>query len=415
MYNKLSWLKIIATLGLVCTGLDVNADNWPGWRGPNQNGISSESDVPLEWSESKNVRWKISIPGVGHSSPIVWNDAIFVTTAMVEQQTRHLLKIDRETGEILWNRLIATAPIEVMHRDNTPASATPITDGQHVFVAFSVEDKILVASLDFAGQFVWQTNPGTFLSQHGFCTNLVLDGDRLLLSGLQDGEDAFVAALDKSTGKTLWKVPRPRKTRSFSTPCLCEIDDRPALLLSGGEQTIAYDRTNGETLFELEGPAEKTVSSIVCCPDSKLAFVCGGRDNKFYAIELSHPSAAQPTKRIVWQSNKALPYMTSPLTDNGLLHVLSDEGVYRCYRAETGEVLKELRAVGPTRASMVSTPERIYIMAESGRTTVIANDASWNVLARNEIGEDVVASPAISNGDLFIRSKSSLLLIRELK
>ncbi|MCC6511094.1 MAG: PQQ-binding-like beta-propeller repeat protein, partial [Pirellulaceae bacterium] len=265
---------------------NVLADNWPGWRGPLQNGVSQETKVPTVWSKSQNVRWQVDIPGTGHSSPIVWDDAIFVTTSMPGDLTRHVLRVQRETGAVLWNKQVATSPIETMHRDNSPASSTPLTDGKRVYACFCVDGRLMVTALSMQGETVWTAYPGTFQSQHGFCTALVTDGQHLFVSGLQDGADAFVAALDCQTGETTWKVKRPHAIRSYSTPCLCEIDRQPALLLSGADQTIAYHRSTGATLWELAGPSEKTVSSIVVSQVDQLAFVCGGRDKKFFAIRL---------------------------------------------------------------------------------------------------------------------------------
>ncbi len=191
------------------------------------------------------------------------------------------------------------------------------------------------------------------------------------------------------------------------------------MLLSGAEQTVAYNRITGREIFKFQGPASKTVSSIVACPEDQLAFVCGGRDNQFVAVKLcvedetTNPDTTQDSQsRIAWRVNKAIPYMTSPLASHGLLHVLSDEGVYSCFRSKDGELLQQRRAVGPVKASMVATQDRIYINEVSGKTTVIANDSSWTVLATNEIEGEVVASPAFSNGDVVLRTRDSLLLIR---
>ncbi|MEM8736231.1 MAG: PQQ-binding-like beta-propeller repeat protein [Planctomycetota bacterium] len=390
----------------------LHAENWPCWRGPTHDGISTEQGVPLRWSPTENVLWKTPIVGIGHSSPVVWEDHLFVTSCITEELSRVLYCVERETGEIRWQRVVAKCPIEKMHRDNTPASATPATDGQHVFVAFQVNDEIQVTAYDFDGNLAWQVAPGSFESRHGFCTSLVLDEEKLFVSGLQDGPDAFVAALNKGSGETIWKVEREEKVRSFSSPFLCTVGETPALLLSGANQTIAYDRESGATLRMVPGPAAKTVSSIVRCPESNLAFVCGGRDNHFFALSLDSETVSSAGD-YVWTSSKGIPYMTSPLVYNGNVHVLSDEGIYRCYRAVDGEVLKEKRPVGAVRASMVATEDHIFVTEKSGKTTVITNDSNWNVVAENELDEGVLASAAISNGDLIFRTTNHLVLIRD--
>ena len=395
-------------------GTVARAENWPTWRGPNHNGISSESNVPLTWSPKKNILWKTMIPGVGHSSPIVWEDKLFVTTCVVEDLSRRLLCIDRETGDIQWSKTVATSPIEQMHRDNTPASATPVTNGEHVFVTFQVDGQIQVSAYTFDGQHSWTTFPGDFQSRHGFCTSLVLENEKMFVSGLQDGPTAFVSALDPLTGETIWRTPRRDHVRSFSSPLPCTVDGQRAILLSGANQTVAYEQSTGKILWEAEGPAEKTVSSIVTCPDAKLAFVCGGRDDGFLALPIGgQHSLGTPGPKSAWSLKRGLPYMTSPLASNGNLHIFSDDGIYRCYDSKNGKVLNELRPLGPVRASMVATSDHIYITEKSGKTTVIKNDSSWTVEAENEIGEEVFASAAISNGDFILRSENHLVLIRE--
>ncbi len=397
--------------GLLLAGsiaLQLRAENWPGWRGPDGDGHTKEVNLPVSWSATENVLWKIPVAGSGHSSPIVWEQAVFVTTCYTDTLSRRLLKINRDTGKVLWDREIAVSPIEEMHRDNSPASATPVTDGERVYVAFLVNGELEVSAIDFAGEKVWTKRVGTFEASHGFCSNLVLEGERIFLSGLQDGPDAFVAALNKLSGEVVWKVPRTKRVRSYSTPLVCSIHGRPAVLLSGAEQTAAYELSTGKTIWELDGPGSKTVSSIVTCKVSDLAFICGGRDNQFFAVEMNpHQAAVSSPPTIAWKAIKGIPYMTSPLLSKGKLHVLSDEGIYRCYDPASGKVLNEVRAVGAIQASMVANRDFIYITEMSGRTTVVKNDENWTVVAKNDLNERVISSLAVSEGTIFIRTAES--------
>jgi outer membrane protein assembly factor BamB len=185
------------------------------------------------------------------------------------------------------------------------------------------------------------------------------------------------------------------------------------VLLSGAEQTIAYDRATGKTLWEIEGPGSKTVSSLVVSSADDIAYVCGGRDQQFFAIDLQNVNlASADSPQIVWSARKGIPYMTSPLLTGGKLHVLSDEGIYSCFDSKTGKLLWQRRAVGAVKASMVANQQHIYITESSGRTTVINNGSEWDVVSENELGEPVVASPAISNGDVILRGERHLYLIR---
>ena len=427
-------MTLVGWLVLISSATVGQAEHWSGWRGPAQNGFTNESNLPLHWSTSEGIQWRVELPGVGHASPIVWGDAIFITFADPADLTRHVTCIDRHRGRTIWDRVVGTGPFETMHEDNSPASATPVTDGERVYSVFCVEGKLHVTALTMAGELAWQSQPGTFFSRHGFCTGLVLTPEgQLIVSGLQDGPDPFLAALDRKTGAITWKVTRPVQSRSYSTPAVCQIDGQAALLLSGADQTIAYDRRSGKTLWAVEGPATKTVSSIVIDEQLGLAFVCGGRDGNFYALRTSlaeheqpagpappnsnagADSAFEPTptlkQRLAWKSTKGIPYMTSPLVSKGRLHIFSDEGIYNCFEAKTGRVLKTVRAVGSVRASMIANDERIYLVEEDGTTTVFRNDDTWTVLAKNALSESVIASPAVAPGQLIIRGTKHLYAI----
>jgi outer membrane protein assembly factor BamB len=208
-------------------------------------------------------------------------------------------------------------------------------------------------------------------------------------------------------------VSRTKSVRSYSTPCLCQVRGTPALLLSGAEQTIAYDRTTGKVLWEIDGPASKTVSSVVVSTELDMAYVCGGRDKQFFAIDLQNLNqSTTDSPKVAWSAKKGIPYMTSPLLTKGKLHVLSDEGIYSCFHPKTGELLSQHRAVGEVKASMVANQQHIYITETCGRTTVISNDKDWKLISENDLGESVVASPAISNGDIIVRGEQHLFLIR---
>lgn len=410
-FSRLLCILIVISATLIAK--ECNADNWPGWRGPTGDGISKESEVPLTWSSTENVAWKTPIPGVGHSSPIVWDDAIIVTSAVESDLSRRVIRLDRDTGAVRWNKQVGVGPFEEMHRDNTPASATPVTDGKHIYVAFCLDGKLQLTSLTLDGEIAWQIDVATFESRHGFCTGLILDEDRLLVSGLQDGPDSCIAAFNKTTGEQIWRTRRPRAIRSFSSPCLCAIDGQPAMIVSGAEQTIAYNRLTGKPLWQVDGPAEKTVSSVVCSETLNLAFVAGGRDNRLIAVRLGRDVDDANSDRLIWSTTKGIPYMTSPLLSHDLLHVLSDEGVYHCYDAATGTILRRRRTTGAIRASMVATESRIYITDIEGRTTVLANNGDWNVLAVNHLEGTVLASPAISDGDIIIRTDKDVYMVRE--
>ncbi|MEK6234916.1 MAG: PQQ-like beta-propeller repeat protein, partial [Planctomycetales bacterium] len=208
---------------LGATTAPVLAENWPNWRGPTGDGISKETKVPVKWSGTENIAWKTELPGVGHSSPIVWEDRIFTASAVEED--RVLLSLDRKTGDVLWKTTVVTTPREKLHRLNSWASGTPATDGELVYVAFLDRKDMVVAAFDFAGKQRWLVRPGAFSSRHGFCSCPVLYKDMVIVNGDHDGS-SYLVALDRKTGETRWKTMREYKTRSYCTPIIREIDGR---------------------------------------------------------------------------------------------------------------------------------------------------------------------------------------------
>src|SRR5262245_19411659 len=214
----LRWLCVLAIAGLGVVAL--SAGDWPGWRGPNGDGATDET-APLRWSATENVAWKVDVPGVGHSSPIVVGGRVLLTAYIAKGSERVLLCYNRDTGKELWRVTVLTAPAERTHRNNTPASATPVSDGKHVWTTFADGDRIAVSCHDLSGKRVWQKKFSGWKSQHGFCGSPVLYKGLVIVNGDSDG-DAFLAALDAKTGTQRWRVERPNKIRSFSTPLFIE-------------------------------------------------------------------------------------------------------------------------------------------------------------------------------------------------
>ena len=286
-----------------------STNNWPMWRGPNGDGVSPSAGAPLHWSPEQNIAWKTRIPGVGHSSPVVWGDTVFVTSADSVSKQRTLFNVDRVGGEIRWRRDVVSAEIEPMHRDNSAASATPATDGERVFVTFQAGEKLLVAAYDFAGDLLWKKTPGPFASRHGFHTCPVLFEDSIFISGMQDGPGAFLARLDRETGETVWKASIDSPIRSFSSPMAISANGRRQIVLSGANRTYSFDPADGRLLWHVRGPAEKTVSSLSF--DGQRVFVPGGRDNQLFAIRPTGTGDVTGS-HVDWVARRGIPYVSSP-------------------------------------------------------------------------------------------------------
>ena len=212
--------------------MTASAENWPCWRGPRLDGTSLEKNVPRHWSATSNVVWRTPLPGVGHASPIVWEDKIFTVAALLDSQERILLCLDRKSGKMLWQRTVLSSPLERKHALNSHASSTPATDGKFVYMAFLDRKEMVVAAYDFEGQPRWQVRPGPFASMHGFCSSPVLFKDNVIVNGDHDG-DSYIAALRRADGTTLWKTPRQNQTRSYCAPMIRELAGRTQMILSG--------------------------------------------------------------------------------------------------------------------------------------------------------------------------------------
>lgn len=386
----------------------ASADNWPCWRGPNGDGSCSEADVPLRWSEKENVTWKTEIPGEGHASPIVWGDRVFTVTALLDSKDRLLVCLDRRTGRILWQHTVVTTPIEQKHRLNRYASSTPATDGELVYCTFLDEDDILVAAYDFEGTERWKTRAGKFSSVHGFCSSPVLYKDKLIVNGDHDG-NSYLIALDRKTGETLWKTTREHKTRSYCTPLIREVDGRMQMMLSGSKCVASYDPDSGEQIWVIDGPTEQFVASLVM--NHGLVFVTGGYpDHHLMAVRPDGRGNITDT-HIVWRDTRGVSYVPSPIASGDWFLIVSDDGIGSCLDAVSGKRQWMKRLGKHFSASLVSAGDFVYFLADDGTTTVVRPAADLEIVATNKLDEDCYASPAISDGQIFIRGEKNLYCI----
>ena len=400
-------MPIAAAILIALLAADSSPPNWPGWRGPNADGLSRESGIPTTVG-SDNLKWKTPIPGVGHSSPIVWEDSVFVTAAIEDEKPtrRTLVRIDRNTGAIRWQKTVLETGLEEQHRLNSRASSTPATDGERVYTSFLDGDRMFVAAHDFDGNRVWEKRPGPFSSKHGYSANPVVYKDRLIVNGDHDG-DAFIAILDKKTGETVKTIPRENKLRSYSTPIIANIDGRDQMMIVGSRYTAGYDVETGERLWMCDGPSEQMVATLL--RGHGLIYSLGGfPERRVLAIREGGKGDVTAT-HVAWRSQKAAPYVPSALLLGDILHVISDEGIYSSYDAKTGNIHEQKRLAGHVSASMVGAENRAYVIDDDGKLYVLGNKPGLHLIAKSSVGEEVYASPAISHGSLFIRGTKHLM------
>ncbi len=404
-------MRICLTVTLLASlCLPASAESWPAWRGPRGDGTSLEANVPTTWSNTENIAWKTPVPGKGHASPIVWEDRIFVVTALREQQQRLLLCLDASTGDVLWQRVVLEAPLERINALNSQASSTPATDGERVYVSFLDRDRMFIAAYDFAGNQVWAVHPGAFSSIHGYCSSPILWGEKLIVNGDHDGP-AYLVALDRRTGQTLWKTPRPNQTRSYCTPIIRQIDGRNQMVLSGSKCVASYDPDSGIQHWIIDGPTEQFVASLVYNGD--LFFMtCGYPDHFMQAIRPNGTGNVTET-HVLWQRDKDCSYVPSPIAVGSYFLLVSDNGIATCLNAKSGDVLWRER-IGPHfSASPVTANGLVYFLSDKGVTTIVKPGPKFEVVAVNSLGEETFASPAISRARIFLRGVTHLYAVRD--
>jgi outer membrane protein assembly factor BamB len=391
-------------------GQGARADNWPCWRGPRLDGTSREKAVPVHWSASSNVVWQTPLPGIGHASPIVWNDRVFTVSAIGESGARVLLCAERRTGKLLWQSTVLTSPLERKHTLNSHASSTPATDGELVYVAFLDRNTMVVAAYDLAGRQRWLVRPGPFSSMHGFCSSPILFQDKVIVNGDHDG-DSYLVALSRADGRTLWKTPRENKTRSYCVPLLRQLAGRTQMVLSGDKCVASYDPRDGSRHWVFDGPTEQFVASPVYSERAGLLFITGGYpDHHILAIKPDGHGNITQSDKIVWRTNKGVAYVPSPIIEGDYFLVVSDGGVAHCFEAATGKLAWQER-LGEHHASLVSANGLVYFLNDSGVMHVVKPGPSYQCVAQNALGEKTFASPAVSQGQILLRGEKHLFCI----
>lgn len=399
------------------------AEPWPQFRGRNGQGHSDETGLPTKWSAQENVAWKTEIPGESWSSPIVWGDLVFLTTAMDGGASCRVVAVNRTNGAIVWNREVFTQVPGHKEGRNTYATPTPATDGERVYACFGDGS---FAAVDFEGNVVWTNRDYPFYGQHGLASALLLHQGTLIMArdGSSDGEDktvgwqtpwdqSYVLALDAATGRERWKSGRGPSRISHGTPAIWQAaDGRQQVVSEAGDVVQGFDFETGERLWTSVVTGEGKVPSVVL--GDGLVFTSGGWGGKetIKAFKLEGAGDLQETN-LVWEQKKGMPKVPSMLYLKPHLFSVTDGGIASCLNATTGEIVWQERLGGSFSASPVAADGHLYIVADSGETTVIEASVQFKVLAKNPLGEGetVQASPAVSQGQIFLRTAKHLYCI----
>ncbi|MEJ7591254.1 MAG: PQQ-binding-like beta-propeller repeat protein [Planctomycetaceae bacterium] len=387
--------------GLVCVMIAssaAQAKDWTQWRGPNHTNIAEAGlEVPTEWSETKNVIWKVDVPGRGHASPVITGNTIVLSTADERSQTQAVIAFDRKSGKQLWMTPISQGGFPPAHEKNTHASATPATDGTLIFATFCHHEKIEAVALDLKGKIVWRKDVGGFRPkqyEYGYAASPTIYKDKLIISADCD-TIAWVKALKISDGSVAWEQQR-EKMLNWSSPIVASISGRDQLLLSGTHQIAAYDPANGKPLWST--PCLTMATCGTCTWEDNLIFASGGYpDPETVAVKADGSGVA-------WK-NKVKCYEQSMVVQNGYLYAFADNGIAYCWNAKSGKEMWKQRLSGPVSASPLLVRDTIFATNEAGTTWAFkANPKQYEQLAENQLGNSAFASMAAVDGQLFIRT-----------
>ena len=397
----------------------LHADNWPAWRGPTANGVSRETNLPSRWSKTENITWKLDLPEWSGSTAIIWGEHIFLNVA--QGTDLHLWAVDRTKGQPIWKRHLSAGNHQ--ERKQNMSSPSPVTDGRHVWVMTGTG---ILKAFDFGGKELWtrdiQKDYGRFGLNWGYASSPLLYEDALfvqVLHGMKTDDPSYLLRIDKASGKTLWRVERPTKAirespDSYTTPALLRYGNTTEIVVTGGDVVTGHDPATGKELWRAGGlnPTNNPSYRIVASP-----FVFGEmiyaptRERPLLALRAGGRGDITTSHRVfAFDSGPDVP---TPVTDGQYLYVVRDNGVMFCLDAKTGKTLygPERLRPGTYSGSPVLADNKIYVTNEDGVTMVVRAGPKFEILAQNDLGEYTLSSPAISEGQLFIRTDKALYAI----
>ncbi len=416
----------------------LTAENWPQWRGPGGQGVSTEQQLPTTWAPDKNIVWKTPLPGIGHSSPIVWGDRIFVTAVVegdvvpgvkmaphtqggkefvhpetVAWDKKHrlsVLELDAKSGKVLWDSLAYEGPVyDGRHRRSSFAGPTPVTDGKMVYAYFGPEG---LYAFDYSGKLAWKVVEKFPTLGLGAGTSPVLHENLVIIQRDEDnGDNSLIVAYDKATGKEVWKSKREIQI-SWGTPVVLTASGRSELITNGTETIIAYDPATGKELWRTKGVDSNAIHTPLV--GKGLVIVTAGFPVK--RVIAIRPGAVADDKRVAWEYAKGTGYVLSNILYGDYLYLLTDNGIVTCLDAATGEVKYEGGRV-PVPARFMGSPvaygDHVAMTSEDGDTFMLKAGPTHAITATNSIDEPVYSSAAIANGRIYIRGEKHLFAIGE--
>jgi outer membrane protein assembly factor BamB len=409
MLSRLSCLFVLVFLTDAAVG-----DNWPGWRGPRGDGLSAEKNLPLTWNDKENVRWRLELPGPGNSSPVVWGERVFITQNLDKKgHKRAVLCVDRARGKVVWQKDTEYAQDEPTQY-HPYCSATPVTDGQRIIACFGSAGLVCY---DFEGKELWRKDLGKLHHIWGNASSPILY-DNLVIMWCGPGERQFLLALDKVTGAKVWQHDEPGTKESafagsWSTPLVAHVGDHDEMILCVPEKVKAFDPKTGTLLWWCDGTGKLSYASPVCSADG-IVVAFSGFHGPALAVKAGGKGDVTKSRRLWHQAGKNPQRVGSPVLIGEHVYLLSEPGLAQCFEIKTGKDLWEQRRLGVRSwSSMVAADGKIYVVNDAGETYVLDASPTFKQLARNVLGpkEAIQASPAVADGEIFIRSHKALYCI----
>lgn len=392
------------------------ASYWPRWRGPSGQGMVEGTGYVDKWSNTENVKWKVTVPGEGHSSPIVWKDHLFLTTSRDGGARVSMLAYDRRDGKLLWETQVPTTGVEHKYEKNSHASATAVTDGSRIYASFGTHG---LAAFDFSGKIVWHRKIGDLNNYHGSAGSPVLYKDRLFIYQDHQGSanlSSFVAAFDIKTGETIWWKDRVEKT-GWGTPVVISTGTRDELIVSSQRRIYSYDPNTGAELWKVVGNMSEVIPTPVV--GHGFVFCSSGRAGPTFAIRPGGSGDVTAT-HVAWSTPRGSPFVPSSLIHGDLLYQINDmQSILTVFYAKTGELAYQDRLGVAIRegfsASPVAVGNLIYFTNDEGQTFVVEAGPTFKLRHVNELHARVIASPALVGGTWYWRTDRELLAIGNLK
>lgn len=388
-------------------------ENWPRFRGENGAGLSDLQGLPVNWSPG-DYDWTAELPGVGHSSPIIWGDRLFITSAVDEGAVRYLFCLDATTGDPIWSRATGFSRSN-KHVKSSWASGTPATDGERVYVAFADKENYTLTAHDFDGNLVWRRNLGAFESQHGHGVSPIVYDDMVMLANDQDGTSSIVA-FDAKTGATRWSTLRAIREAAYSTPLVVELPgEEPQLIcVSGATGISSLDPETGRVNWSTGPLPMRTVGSPAYGEGMVFASCGQGKTGGVLLIgaDVSQDGGLSEDRISYKRERRGVPYVPTPVVWEGHLYLLRDDGIGTCVDLKTGKDVWTERISGDFSSSLVCVDGKIYATSEQGEVVVFRASPKFELLGRVPLGEGSHATPAVANGRLYLRTFSRLMALK---